>query len=1170
MSQPTLDSRAARERLVEALQLDMIGPENDHPCAGELLPESPYKWYLTGYLVPTDAPESQRFDPTSMDDIDQAAGATGGDDDQPVDRSSGGKSFMPSSIGLSVLVGPEAGRVTLRARWGDYHWESDEDEESDAPDPEEEAADPTEEDAEDPYSSVLREPGVEYGGGRKKVTKGYRRESRDEAMDFDLEGLEAGKPVSLEVPNGRGLRVSLLMKPLHDSHALGLPAGSRAVSAFLVNYRKPDENFVYRSCAFQAMLELACDAPLLPQPDLRGLGRNGDHDWDDKLADLQYRGIHEYSSGHGVATRTCGESGACYAVRTTWMPSHEVERVAASNILGVEFGMKALGDMEDPLAFKAAVTPLVTAYREWIGGQKSQLNGLSAERKETAETALAAAMEAADRMERGIGAVCGDAKAFAAFRFANRAMARSAVQRMNIAVPKWRPFQLAFVLLNLPGLIDEASPDRETVDLLFFPTGGGKTEAYLGLAAFTLVLRRLRHEHPMYGGVSVLMRYTLRLLTLDQLGRASGVVCALELERENHQELGKNPFEIGLWVGSAATPNRMGGKGYKGGGREYTAYFKLNQFRQDSGKPSPIPLENCPWCNTKFGRNSFKLLPTETEPDNLVIRCENRNCEFSGQKRNLPILSVDEPIYRRLPAFLIATVDKFAALPWEGRAGALLGHVDRHDAGGYYGEMDPGSGTSFGGPLPGPDLIIQDELHLISGPLGTIAGVYETAIDNLSSRQRGGKILRPKIIASTATVRRADRQIEALFGRHSSKVFPPPGPDLRDTFFARTENIGESNGRLYLGVAAQGRSLKVVLMRAALALLCAGRRLYDESGGAIPGNPVDPYMTLMGYFNSLRELGGSRRIIEDEVVSRAQKYGSRKRRDTKIAYFSNREVDYEPQELTSRVSTAKVAATKRLLDRYFHEDPKDGRPVDVALATNMISVGLDITRLGLMVVLGQPKGSAEYIQATSRVGRNPDAPGLVVTLLNVHKPRDRSHYEHFIGFHRTFYRAVEATSVTPFSPRALDRALAASLIAVCRHSDPAFTPALGASVIMVKRQQLEAAARLFAGRAEHHDSGLTTQEATEAHDKVLHRCRDLLDTWLALQQDRQASGSIMQYQAELKSGNHPRLLHDFLEENLPVPAAQFRKFRANRSMRDVEPSVELITKELQEPLNTQP
>ena len=1165
MPLPIPHSRSARERLVEALQLDLIGPENDHLCATELLPDSPYKWYLTGYLVPTEAPESQRFDPTSQEDIDQAAGAVGADDDQPVDRSAGGKSFMPSSVGISVLVGPQTRTITLRALWGDYHWESEEAEQSDAPEPGE-----AEEEAHDgPEGSSLGEPeGSASGRNGRASNKGYRREPRAEELRFSLEGIDPGHPVTRPVPNGGGLMVSLLVQPLRDSRSLGLPPGTKAVSAFLVNYRKPDENFVYRTCVFQAVLELEADQPLLPQPDLRGMGNHGDQDWDDRLADLQYRSIHEHSSGHGVATRSLPEGDECRKVRTVWMPAHEVERVAASKITGVEFGMRALGEMEDPHAFKAAVLPLVALYREWIRNQRAGLGDLGKDRSETAGTALDEAETAASRIEKGIDALCGDEKAYAAFRFANRAMARSATQRLGIETPAWRPFQLAFVLLNLPGLIDESSPDREKVDLLFFPTGGGKTEAYLGLAAFTMVLRRLRYEHPRHGGLSVLMRYTLRLLTLDQLGRAAGVVCALELERELHPELGTIPFEIGLWVGSAATPNRMGGKGYKGPGREQTAYNRVKQFKQDSSRPSPIPLENCPWCGSKFGWNSFSLKPNENEPDNLVIRCENRQCEFTGQKRNLPILSVDEPIYRRLPAFLIATVDKFAALPWEGRSGALLGHVDRHDARGFYGAMDPGTGTSFGGPLPGPELVIQDELHLISGPLGTISGIYETAIDHLCSRQRDGRTIRPKIIASTATVRRADRQIEALFGRHVSKVFPPPGPDLRDTFFARTERIDESNGRLYLGVAAQGRSLKVVLMRAALALLCGGKDLYEEAGGAQKGNPVDPYMTLMGYFNSLRELGGSRRIIEDEVVSRAQRYGGRRRREPKVWYFSNREVDYEPQELTSRVSTAKVAATKRLLDRFFDEDPKQGRPVDVALATNMISVGLDITRLGLMVVLGQPKSSAEYIQATSRVGRNPDAPGLVITLLNVHKPRDRSHYEHFTGFHRTFYRAVEATSVTPFSPRALDRALAAALVAVCRHADPDFTPPIGANTIQAKLNELDEFARLFANRAEHHDSSMDGEEARRLHDGVLHRCRDLLDTWLKIQQSRQQNGSLIQYQGEVRSGDHPRLLHDFLEENLPAPADQFRKFRANRSMRDVEPSVELVTKDLQEPLST--
>ena len=176
-------------------------------------------------------------------------------------------------------------------------------------------------------------------------------------------------------------------------------------------------------------------------------------------------------------------------------------------------------------------------------------------------------------------------------------------------------------------------------------------------------------------------------------------------------------------------------------------------------------------------------------------------------------------------------------------------------------------------------------------------------------------------------------------------------------------------------------------------------------------------MTLLGYFNSLRELGGTRRIIEDEVRTRLADYGMRRRLDPQDSLFADRQIAFEVLELTSRVSTSKVAEAKRRLALSMADDER----VDVALATNMISVGLDIIRLGLMVVLGQPKTSAEYIQATSRVGRDLPRPGLVVTLLNIHKPRDRSHYERFTAYHTSFYRNVEATSVTPFSPRAMDR-----------------------------------------------------------------------------------------------------------------------------------------------------
>ena len=303
------------------------------------------------------------------------------------------------------------------------------------------------------------------------------------------------------------------------------------------------------------------------------------------------------------------------------------------------------------------------------------------------------------------------------------------------------------------------------------------------------------------------MRYTLRLLTLDQLGRAAGLVCALELEREaDPARYGRWPIEIGLWVGKAATPNVMG---RRGDGRSDTARSKTRQFKSDPGTPMPIPLESCPWCGTRFEPASLTLLPDDDQPSELRIVCANFECDFSGD-RPLPVLAVDEPIYRRLPAFLIATVDKFASLPFTGETGVLLGGADRFDGTGFYGAAEPREGSPLQRPLDGPDLVIQDELHLISGPLGTMVGLYETAIEALcvqaaqhpaDGSEGAARSVRPKIVASTATVRQAQDQIQALFARSLTEVFPPPGPDRRDSFFAQVVPLDRVPGRMYLGIA---------------------------------------------------------------------------------------------------------------------------------------------------------------------------------------------------------------------------------------------------------------------------------------------------------------------------------------------------------------------------------
>ena len=454
----------------------------------------------------------------------------------------------------------------------------------------------------------------------------------------------------------------------------------------------------------------------------------------------------------------------------------------------------------------------------------------------------------------------------------------------------------------------------------------------------------------------------------------------------------------------------------------------------------------------------------------------------------------------------------------------------------------------------------------IAGPLGTMAGLYETAIEALAVREVDGQVVKPKIVASTATVRRAQDQIQALFARGLTQVFPPPGPNRRDTFFARAVPSSETPARRYVGIASQGRNPKVLMRRVLLALMGAAQQAWHEAGGGgNPRNPADPYMTALAYFNSLRELGGARRILEEEVRTTVARYGARRRVGEARRLFRDRTDFSEPVELTSRVSTDQVAEARRRLECRF--DDRRNR-VDCALATNMISVGLDIPRLGLMLVLGQPKVHAEYIQATSRVGRSDKGPGLVVTLLNVHKPRDRSHYERFRHYHETFYRSVEAGGVTPFSPRALDRGFAGALVALARHLEPALTPARGVERIGDVRAALEP--RLlaaFEGRVAQQAFAEDT-EREERMRSVQDRVGDLLDSWRRVFDDYHGDGVELQYQRyELKQPKLKPLLREMLDERFETE--HHRKFRANRSLRDVEPEVNLYLHDLRAPRPTE-
>lgn len=1168
---PPKTPHEARGRLVELLRRDLIGPdpELDKDLANEILvgmyDESgedpaanaaagkdarPSQWYLTGFLRPADSYEqaplvggpaselSESDGEDEMQDVRDEGLAEGSDTlfgapdagNDEASESATRRSFLPSSLGLSVIVPMDAKSVEVMVDWGDYR-----------PVP------PI------PENVLVLQPFTEPTPEEKAAEYAQRewhRVPRHELLTVAIENLDHGSKKEIIVPSsgpvsgasGGSLMLHVLGRATKLPALDGKQKAVRFLSIFLVNRRaKVQPRHADTVNAYQVKLTVKCSAGFVPMEDRSNYASD---EFDLRLGDLHYASECAYAVGHNVSGdwETPSEGIPVTRVFTNALPCQTVPMVAPTRKPDVELDMiklAELSDRSDGGALNAALAPLGHQYEEWAIGQAKLAAELPhAERRKTAAVLLQNIEAARARIESGVVRLRSDSELRAAFRIMNEAIAMAAARRFAIEAGKdpdtpperpieWRTFQLAFILLNLDGLSDRTHKDREIVDLLFFPTGGGKTEAYLGLAALAIAQRRSANPGLMGAGLSVVMRYTLRLLTLDQLARATGLICALELIRlrdgDKGGPLGDWPIEIGLWVGSAATPNRLGDKQKKEG----TATRIVDLHRRKGG-PSPVPLKACPWCGTAFQPESFSFHPHAQAPQRLDIICDNVDCDFSGDQR-LPVVTVDEEIYQRLPAFMIATVDKFANLPWVGESGAFFGHVDRFDGSGFYGAAKPAGGMSLPSDLPPIDLIIQDELHLISGPLGTVAGLYETAFDLLASRIVNGKRVGPKIVASTATVRRAGDQIRALFGRGTTHIFPPPGISRHDSFFAETD---QQHDRMYVGLASTGRGPKLVFLRALQTLLAGGKAL-SRAGAE---DPADAYLTALCYFNALRELGGARRIVDDEVRTRLEVYGTGRTRKVPAGQpFADRRLN-ETVELTSRVSTDQVAAARDRLGRARINDDS----VDVALATNMISVGLDIGRLGLMLVQGQPKTAAEYIQATSRVGRQAKKPGLVVVLLNPHKPRDRMHYEQFRAFHQSFYRAVEPTSVTPFSPRALDRALAGTIVAAARHLQPEMTPKRAAKRLIGNQIAREEILDAFRRK-------LILCELDPA--PTLERVEELLNTWEIIAEDFDEND----FGYERSSAPTERLLQLPLKP-LPIDLDRRRRlFEAGQSMRDTEP-----------------
>ena len=765
-----------------------------------------------------------------------------------------------------------------------------------------------------------------------------------------------------------------------------------------------DRNAVEAALLFQTAIRIEpCDdsTRLVPKPRraaksvYREQERDGltDQISDEESGELLYRNVWEFAVGHicsaewDVSDQAVGAQPTARWVGTTWLPSVIVEGVDPN---GHPFFSELGGPRQsfDPLSTEALANADTTtlykglqvfceAYCRWIQVQRARLvdtEDVSCELKYVAEAHLDRCEEALERMRRSVDELAANPRLRRAFQLANFAMHLQHSwdsSKSHLGTLRWRPFQLGFLLLSAPSSVDRGHPHREVMDLLWFSTGGGKTEAYLALIACIAVYRRLSGDPHDHSGVCALMRYTLRLLTTQQFVRSSAMIVALEAIRSGQVDApeglplhGEEPFSIGLWVGGGATPNR----------RE-DAYASSEGLSEVA---SPEQLTHCPACSKKLKWS------IESATSSIVPECTNSRCTIYG---TLPVFTVDDDVYDNRPTLLIGTVDKFAQIVREPRTNSLFG-------------------VSDGSP---PDLIIQDELHLISGPLGTIAGVYEAAFDLMFSA-RG---YRTKIIGSTATIRRASEQVLALFDREVFQ-FPPPAIDHDDSGFAVRDRRPEAIGRRYFGVTTVGRSAKFTLQAAAGSLLQTAFGAFSDDARR------DAYWTLTGYFNSLRELGGALVLMQDDVTASIASYA--KGREEEKRSLS------DVEELTSRRTQEEIR------DMLSKLDSEVGSPgvVDAVLATNMVSVGMDISRLGLMLVNGQPKTIAEYIQSTSRVGRG-EVGGLVLSVLNNAKARDRSHFETFCSWHRTLYRDVEATSVTPFASRARDKALHAALVAAVRH-----------------------------------------------------------------------------------------------------------------------------------------
>lgn len=819
-------------------------------------------------------------------------------------------------------------------------------------------------------------------------------------------------------------------------------------------------------------------------------------DGDEELDELNllYRKKKMFGVGHGCAAIWEEAENDCVnEVKTSVLPEYEIPLIAAEdNEKLAMYKMSDLSSDQEWIEAKQALIDLCNQYGNWIAAREIEINSWIG--NDNFERYIPAAIRNIqkcnnnlDRIKRGVELLTADGankNLVNCFRWMNHAMLwqqqRSKIKQrkwertnQNIVLPdynivslvdfhnsgrdkgRWRPFQLAFVLMNIEAIWDESCDDRKILDLIWFPTGGGKTEAYLGLSALQVFVRRIKatteghYNYVKYSGTTILMRYTLRLLTMQQYERAASLICACEIIRLNNISLGIDPVSIGLWVGGS-TPS----KNIVGYPESPSAIQSFHELQNDYGALYKFIVMKCPCCGAQMGKldrgvrnnnNRIKGL-VEIGAGNhrrIVFKCENVLCE-TYKWAELPLYVVDQDIYERKPTLVIGTVDKFAMLTWKASKSGTASPANEND---YL-----QAGTLFGfrynqqAPLQNrvsrvlpPQLIIQDELHLIAGPLGTMVGLYETMVQTLCNNYNQtsppfipeGNFIPPKIIASSATISRAAEQVKNLYGITEEwlNIFPPQGIEFGETWFSKVISTTEKPGRKYIGILAPAyKSIQTAETRV------YSRMLQAVKSCDFSDQEKDYYWTIVGYFNSIRGLGSAGTLISGDMSQYLKTIFDRELIEPNKKRFPGSIV---ATELTSRMNDSDIPEILKKLETTFINNEK----LDICLATNMIATGVDVPRLGLMVVHGQPKTTAEYIQASSRVGRDTKfaasinkfiGQGLVLTIYSPTKPRDKSHYEQFQSYHSRIYSNVEPTSVTPFSVNAREKAQYAVFIGIIR------------------------------------------------------------------------------------------------------------------------------------------